>query len=942
MLSGFRFHQLLAIPQPPATADDPEPDPRARHTSAAIFAALTAAHATLSLAGPQAALAVAWDRVHDDRRVRVLVGGRPYFPSISESGGRDGNVLFPPGAHARAVDPRSITAQWETMPVWVRCTGRADSLWIQTSGASGTRVRRGGFEDYIAHLPDRFVWLVVATPVPDCDIDSELASLEVQLPRLRARDDSEPDRVAVQRGEFRYRELSRSRTTGLWYVHVLVGGHETVDVRRAAGLLCSAADLDELPYVLSVHTETGDADHVWTTPVTTGDRSPFIADTELLTALARPPRRELPGIRMVEAVRFDLTPEQDGEIHLGSVLGDADEPLHGFSVTRDTLNRHGIVAGATGSGKSQTVRQLLEQLHAAAVPWLVIEPAKAEYSAMAGRMDAPVAVIRPGDPNAIPAGINPLEPEPGFALQTHIDLVRALFLAAFDAVEPFPQVLSHALTRCYTDLGWDLVLGEPRRPGPPPRYPRLGDLHRSALQVVEAIGYGREVTDNVRGFIDVRLGALRLGTPGRFFDGRYRLDTAALLATDTVIEIEDIGTDTDKAFLIGVVLIRIAEHLRTQRDRRPAPGLAHVTVIEEAHRLLRRAETGSAAAHAVELFTALLAEIRAYGEGIIVAEQIPSKITPDVVKNTALKIVHRLPAAEDRELIGGSMNLSPAHSRHIVSLPPGRAVVFTDGMDRPIRIEVPLGEYREAHRPAPPPALSTSRCEAPLILRDLHRAHTLADDVRLILWIELVLMAHLVGRPSPHPAPDWLTAWRGRAEPEVLAEAVDHRIRTAVDLRYPGLSEYFPPEELADHLLGLTTATLHDTSTSCGSDEFHWQAGRFRWSDVEHALRDPDMSPDRPHPATSAWALRGLHLDGATLAEQRDLLHAHPDSWSDPHIVTGPDPMLLADSIDRLSRAASTEQRLRQATAHLRGVTGWPLVLLESAERATTSREAAS
>jgi hypothetical protein len=74
--------------------------------------------------------------------------------------------------------------------------------------------------------------------------------------------------------------------------------------------------------------------------------------------------------------------------------------------------------------------------------------------------------IRPGELSDPPAGINPLEPAIGpngirFPLQTHADLVRALFLAAFEADEPFPQVLAAALNRCYENAGWDLVTGEP-------------------------------------------------------------------------------------------------------------------------------------------------------------------------------------------------------------------------------------------------------------------------------------------------------------------------------------------------------------------------------------------------------------------------------------------------------------------------------------------------
>ncbi len=140
------------------------------------------------------------------------------------------------------------------------------------------------------------------------------------------------------------------------------------------------------------------------------------------------------------------------------------------------------------------------------------------------------------------------------------------------------------------------------------------------------------------GFIRVRLASLRHGTTGRFLEGGHPLDFGALLRSNVVLEIEDVGDDADKAFLMGTVLIRLVEHLRlTHRDGQAggqqssgnrARGLAHLTVIEEAHRLLRRpsadaAGGGGAAAHAVELFAGLLAEIRAYGEGLVIAEQIP-------------------------------------------------------------------------------------------------------------------------------------------------------------------------------------------------------------------------------------------------------------------------------------------------------------------------------
>ncbi|MBO0806647.1 MAG: ATP-binding protein, partial [Nocardiopsaceae bacterium] len=519
------------------------------------------------------------------------------------------------------------------------------------------------------------------------------------------------------------------------------------------------------------------------------DGEPACGSTELLAALFRPPETEVPGVRLTPRPEFDVTPdaldapgEREASIRLGDILDQNLMPAGEFRIPLRSLNRHVFVCGATGAGKSHTVRSMLEAATSRGIPWLVVEPAKAEYRLMASRLasaSAGVIRIRPGEADAIAAGLNPLEPAAAegsaFPLQTHADLVRALFIASFRSSEPFPQVLSAALTRAYEDAGWDLALGEPSRAGAAARYPALGNLQRAAESVVTEIGYSQRVTDDVLGFIRVRIASLRAGTTGRFLEGGHPIDFGKLLERNVVLEIEDVGDDRDKAFLMGTVLIRLAEHLRLTRGTRylpgkpgfpsqPAPGrpggLRHLTVVEEAHRLLRRAEPGSehgAGAHAVEMFAGLLAEIRAYGEGLIIAEQIPARVISDVVKNTAVKIAHRLPAADDREAVGATMNVTPSQSRYLVTLPPGRAAAFADGMDSPMLVAITDSTEREL-APAPPPAdcsvVVTPRsascgpdCAArPCTLREMrHGQRLLAEHPWLPLWAELTVVAHLAG-----------------------------------------------------------------------------------------------------------------------------------------------------------------------------------------------------
>lgn len=934
-------HGFCRLREVPLRVDRDRPDGRrADPTGAHLLAALVGAHAG------GGTVVMAWVRRRGNDPVEVILGGDP---ALGITGGPQVRPLYPPGSRGERLPAEEVAALLAGFPAWLRCGGVSDALTAAPPDAPVAEAR-GTFEDYVAHLGRTpFAWLVVGQPVTRAALRVEMEDLADAIPRLRDRHDgSEADRVELERRQARYRELAQAETAGLWQVHVLVGGADEDTTRRTAALLCSASELVRLPYTLRPGAECGSFEKALQDGYDDGalGASPFQATSELLAAIARPPSRELPGIRLVAPSTFDVTPESQGRLRLGTVLDEALEPVGDFRVSHATLNRHVFVCGATGAGKSQTVRALLEELTAVGIPWLVIEPAKAEYARMAGRLAgaAEVLAVRPGQADAVPASLNPLEPEPGFPLQTHIDLVRALFLAAFEAHEPFPQVLSYALTRCYEELGWELALGESRLPGVTPKYPGLGDLQRTAKDVVERIGYGKEVTADVRGFIDVRLGSLRLGTPGRFFEGGHPVDVGELLERNLVLELEDIGNDQDKAFFIGTVLIRLAEHLRLRHGHSGRPmDLRHVTVVEEAHRLLKVVERDSPAAHAVELFAGLLAEIRAYGEGIVVAEQIPSKLAPDVVKNTALKVVHRLPAHDDRFTVGATMNLDERQSEYVVTLPPGRAAAFADGMDRPVLVAMPLGEDREtaagvsrAVRVARTRSVACgAECRSrPCTLREMTVARQLADDPRLILWIELLTVAHLVGEPEPRPDPAWLDDLRRRAPKRTLECAVAHLVQQAIDARYVGLAADYQPEDLARHLADAAARRLDAAESWCDGSEVHWQAGRFRWVDVVRALQRGEGDPSMPHPQTEAWRRRGLDLGDSSQSEQLERLRAQTWSWLPSYrtILGGAVPPVFEQAASRLSKKTDPLRRLEDAIDFLTVDDSWPVARLYPAQ----------
>ena len=84
----------------------------------------------------------------------------------------------------------------------------------------------------------------------------------------------------------------------------------------------------------------------------------------------------------------------------------------------------------------------------------------------------------------------------------------------------------------------------------------------------------------------------------------------------------------------------------------------------------------------------MLAEVRKYGESLIIADQIPNKMTPEVLKNTNTKIVHKIFAEDDKEAIGNTISLSKEQKDFLSSLPTGRAIVFSQSWTKAVQVQI--------------------------------------------------------------------------------------------------------------------------------------------------------------------------------------------------------------------------------------------------------------
>ncbi|MFF2147483.1 ATP-binding protein [Kitasatospora sp. NPDC058190] len=435
-------------------------------------------------------------------------------------------------------------------------------------------------------------------------------------------------------------------------------------------------------------------------------RQPFQHQTLLtssqLAAYVHFPNLETNGFTVTQVPDMDTVPPSvDGTgLELGTVIERLRPTDTAYRIAPGSLTRHAFITGVTGSGKTNTVLHLLRQAAEQGIPFLVVEPAKTEYRVLLRDMQLgpTLRLYTLGNEMVSPFRLNPFDVPEGIPVAVHLDLLRSVFNVSFGMWTPLPQILEASLHAIYTDRGWNVTTDTNRRLDPhadrSAAFPTLTDLVRKVEEIVPQLGYEDKVTGDLRAALCTRLNSLRTGGKGRMLDARRALPMQALLSEPTILELEGVGDDEDKAFLMGLLMIRLAEQRRVQGD---TEGLQHLLVIEEAHRLLANTTNGvrggaegeaDVRGKAVETFANLLSEIRAYGQGVVVVDQIPTKLAPDVVKNTNLKIVHRIVAGDDRAILGGAMVMTARQTDALATLPVGRAAVFTEGEDAPLLLQV--------------------------------------------------------------------------------------------------------------------------------------------------------------------------------------------------------------------------------------------------------------
>ena len=254
--------------------------------------------------------------------------------------------------------------------------------------------------------------------------------------------------------------------------------------------------------------------------------------------------------------------------------------------------------------------------------------------------------------------------------------------------ESLSKLFEEAIDECYSDFEW--LDSDTMDSGG--KIFNIQDFANCFKKTFERHGYIGEAK-NIG-----TAGLLRLVSMANLFDNYYSVPIEDLLSKPTIIELAAVQNKVEKSFLMALMLLNISAYIDNNYLGNGI--LRNIILIEEAHNLLATFDgnnEGGARPNAVaqELVKDMLAEKRAQGLGIIIADQSPEKVGADVLKLTNIKLSFNLVEKIDKEIFANSTNMDDQQIERMAQLVEGEAFFFMGGMSKPEELIIP--DYRANH-----------------------------------------------------------------------------------------------------------------------------------------------------------------------------------------------------------------------------------------------------
>ena len=414
------------------------------------------------------------------------------------------------------------------------------------------------------------------------------------------------------------------------------------------------------------------------------------------------PQKSIAGLPVLQCAEFgrnvvtyDLLDKDAEKLELGNIFHMNHVEENRVELSKKSLASHTFITGSTGSGKSNTVYQLIERARKKGTKFLVVEPAKGEYKHVFGSYKD-VAVYGTNPALTPLLRINPFSFPKEIHVLEHLDRLVEIFNVCWPMYAAMPAVLKGAVEKSYKDCGWDMIrsvntYGEEI-------YPTFADVAHNIKEIIDNSEFDNDNKGAYKGSLLTRLESLTNGINGMIFTCD-ELSNEALFDENVIVDLSRVGSSETKSMIMGMLVLKLQEYRMTSDDMNA--DLKHITVLEEAHNLLKRisteqtSESANLLGKSVEMLTNAIAEMRTYGEGFIIADQAPGLLDMAVIRNTNTKIIMRLPDQTDRELVGKSANLNEDQITELAKLPCGVAAVYQNEWVQPVLCKIDKHEIND-------------------------------------------------------------------------------------------------------------------------------------------------------------------------------------------------------------------------------------------------------
>ncbi len=452
------------------------------------------------------------------------------------------------------------------------------------------------------------------------------------------------------------------------------------------------------------------------------------------------PQRSIAGLPVInctefgrDIVSYDLLSGNPETINLGKIFHMNQVEANPVDISLASLSSHVFITGSTGSGKSNTVYRIIEEALENSVKFMVVEPAKGEYKNVFGN-ESNVSVYGTNPKLSELLRINPFSFPDNIHIYEHMDRLVEIFNVCWPMYAAMPAVLKNAIEKSYEDCGWNLV--ESSNDYGKKYYPTFTDVARNIKNIIDSSEYDTENKGAYKGSLLTRLESLANGINGQVFTSD-EIPSEKLFDENVIIDLSRVGSSETKSLLMGMLVLKLQEYRMANATKINHP-LKHITILEEAHNILKRTSTeqpvegGNLAGKSVEMISNAIAEMRTYGEGFIIVDQAPGLMDMSAIRNTNTKIIMRLPDQSDRELVGKAASLNEEQIKELAKLPCGVAAVYQNEWIQPVlcRVErVYSDDYIYRYSPDESSAVKSSIEDRLYIAEILSKGMTLGKEL---------------------------------------------------------------------------------------------------------------------------------------------------------------------------------------------------------------------